>query len=159
MTPYIPYLSYAVIIAMKGKAYLATKGLTEAGYYHDIDPVYVTNLCLDELVKAVEHLFLTGNPRIPTPSLHDLDYRSKKNDPMLRATNTKSWKELAINAMWYTIALRKDKYFLYIQEPDNKYKGYFKVDPVKTYSFPPETKLQDIVKIVLDDISSRAGLQ
>ena len=56
------------VIVRGNKAYIPSFGKTPAGFYMSIEPVYVVNLEVQEIVGALEKLIAAGVPRIPQPT-------------------------------------------------------------------------------------------
>jgi hypothetical protein len=147
----------ANVIVRQGKAYIPTTAQIEgemAGAYLDIEPIYVTNLTLDELTEALERVVATGNPKVPTPTLEELERYYSKLVP--RAAGVKSWKALARGGASYAIEWQRDKIVLYMSQLDKK--GRFVDDPGKRREFPSGTDIRTIAEVILEDVNSRPEL-
>jgi len=91
---------HASVIIANGKAYLPARALTQPGFLQDVEPVHVTGLSRRELLSSLLDVLKAGNPRIETPTLLELDFRSHRNDPVPRATSARNSKELGRIAVW-----------------------------------------------------------
>jgi hypothetical protein len=137
----------------KGKAYIPTLAKTEWGVYINTDPVSVSNLGMEDLIAVIQYMFEKGNPIIPQPSREEI-----KNlpQPLLKAAKVSSWKQLAQGGTTYSIYWKPEGIFLDFFKKDEK--GRFITDISKGQKFAPETNLQQIVQIILEDIQSHPEL-
>lgn len=143
----------AGVIIRNNKAYLCVDAQTEAGFYFGIEPVFISNLNVEEFTTAFQKVIAFGHPKIPTPTVEEM---KKRRDPILAAAGVKSWKALAQNGASYTISWRENSITLYMSRLDKK--GRFETDPGKTRTFSKETPLQTIVEVILADAQSRPEL-
>lgn len=143
------------IIVRDGKAYIPTEAKTDLGVYIMTSPVYTISLDIDnnELTNAIERVLKAGNPKIPHPTLYEMDHLPQ---PVLKAAGVKSWKKLAEGGTSYSIIFGKEKISLYFSKHDKK--GRFTTDILKTRHFPVNTEIKIIVQIILDDFHSRPEL-
>ena len=138
------------IYVWQGKAYLPVQARLESGVWVDTEPVYVADLRVDELTSKIERVIAAGHLTLPDPSREEWQQRE---DPILVSTGARSWKELARNGASYTISQDDDEIRLDMSYTDKK--GRWQNDPKKARSFPRETPLITIVKVILEDIDSR----
>lgn len=146
-------IQIAGAIVRNQKAYLCVKAETEAGFYIDVEPVFIADLNVDDFTSSLEKVIALGHPKISTPTPSEMKQRK---DPILTATKTKNWKALAKNSVSYSLSWTQDGIVLYISRLDKK--GRFEIDPNKTTIFPKETELRTIVETILVDIQSRPEL-
>lgn len=139
------------IIAWHGRAYVPVIDLYEHGLYVDSEPVYVVALSKEELVKAVRAVKDAGHKIIPRPKSRE-EFLARK-DPVLATTGAKSWKNLAKTGASYTIDWALDKIQLDMSRLDKK--GMWEYDPEKKRLFPPDTSIEEIVEIILEDVKTR----
>lgn len=138
------------IVVWRGKAYLPVQALLESGLWMDLEPVYVADLDPTSLLSAVEKVLIAGHPRLPDPTREEMQ---RRKDPILTATQARSWKELARTGAAYSIDWTDKEIRVDTSRLDKK--GRWEWDPEKIRTFPPDTPLQDIVAVILEDIQSR----
>ena len=119
-----------------------------------IEPVYTVDSTVDKVLAALEKAIATGHPQIPPPTKEDME---KWQDPILAASGTKSWKQLAKNSASYNIFWAENQIFLYLSRLDKQ--GRFEPDPKKTKIFPKNTPLRVIVEVILADVNTRPELE
>lgn len=138
------------IYVWHGKAYLPVQAQFESGVFVAIEPVYTANLNAEDLLAAVKMVLAAGHPRLPNPTREEMQQRK---DPVLAATKARSWKELARTGAAYTTDWTDKEIRVDMSRLDKK--GRWEYDPEKMRTFPPDTPLQDIVAVILEDIQSR----
>ncbi len=138
------------IVVWRGKAYLPNQVRYESGIRADAEPVFAANLTVEDLVSAAERVLAAGEPSLPDPTREQWQNRK---DPVLKATNARSWKELARSGALYVIGLADNGIRLDISRLDKK--GRWEFDPEKVHTFSPRTPLPDIMAIIVEDIRSR----
>jgi hypothetical protein len=138
------------ICVWRGKAYLPVKAQLESGPFVDIEPVYTADLNVEELLSAVKKVLAAGHPPLPNPTPEE--WRKRKG-PILRATKARNWKELARIGTSYGIAWTDKGIRVDMSRLDKR--GRWEWDPAKTRTFPPDTSLQDVIAVILEDIQSR----
>ncbi len=143
-----------IIYVYHGKAYLPTQVKFESGIRADAEPVYTANLTLQDLVHAAEKVLTTGEARLPDPTREE--WRRRKS-PTLDATKARSWKELERSGASYSVAITDALVRVDVSRLDEM--GQYQFDPAKARIFPPDTPLQDIMQVILDDIQSRPELR
>lgn len=143
-------LTVVGIYVWRGRAYLPVQAQFESGIFVDVEPVYVTGLSLDELLSVVKKVLAAGHPRLPTPTREEMQ---RRKDPVLTATKARSWKELARTGAAYSVGWTDKEIRVDMSRLDKK--GRWEWDPEKIRTFPPDTPLQDIVAVILEDIQSR----
>lgn len=147
-------LTVVGIYVWRGKAYLPVQAQFESGVFVDIEPVYVTALSMEELLSAVKKVLAAGHPRLPNPTREEMQQRKS---PILMATKVRSWKELARTGASYDIEWTDKEIRVDMSRLDKQ--GRWEWDPAKTCAFPPDTPLQDVIAVILEDIQSRPELQ
>ena len=147
----------AFIIVWRGKAYLPCQAQTEAGYYMNVEPVYVAGLNAEELLSAIQKVLGAELPRVPTPTREEWKRQmSRTVDPVLKATKARRWKELTETGASYLIWwIDKDKEIRVEMSRPCEKSGWWESDPGKRRIFPPDTPLEEIVAVILEDIRSR----
>lgn len=138
------------IVVWHGKAYLPVKARLESGLWMDLEPVHVANLNTNDLLSAIEKVLAAGHPRLPDPTREEMRQRK---DPVLTATKARNWKELARTGAAYSISWTDKEIQIYMSRLDKK--GRWEWDPEKVRTFPPDTPLQDIIAVILEDIQAR----
>lgn len=142
-----------LIYVYRGRAYIPMQVEAEGGILLDTDPVLVVHLELNELVQAAEQLLESGHPRIITPSRQEMKAHARV---ALRATKTHSWAELGRDGTAYNLVWEEDKTLVIMHRPDKK--GRWEPDPLRSRQLPPDTSIQDIVQVILDDVRLRPDL-
>jgi hypothetical protein len=150
-------ISNVGVIVHRGKAYVPTYAKMTgemAGAYLTIEPIYVTNLTLDELTETLERVVAAGNPEVPTPTREELErYYSRL---LLRAAGVRSWRQLAREGASYGIGWLNNQIELTMSRLDKQ--GRWEIDPTKTRYFPRDTDIRTIVEAILQDVRSRPEL-
>jgi hypothetical protein len=142
------------VFVRRGKCYTCMLAQTEAGFYVDSEPVFVTDLVADALLSALERVIALGHPKIPTPTPEEM---RKQIGPIPSAIGVNSWKKLAQGGAAYSIQWNPDKSItLFMSRLDKK--GRFEWDPAKTHTFPEDTPLRTMVEAILEDVRSRPEL-
>jgi hypothetical protein len=143
-------ISVATITVREGKAYIPTQGQSDSGYFVNIEPIYICELTLQEIVTALQKVLEAGHPliHIRTP-----EEGKKYSDLMLRATRTKSWKELGKTGISYSIGFSSKGIRIEMSRLDKH--GRWEFDPEKRRELPNKTPLKEIVEIILEDVKSR----
>lgn len=142
----------ATIIIHKDRAYLPVNAEIEGGPYFVIEPVFEANLQVDSVVSALEKILEIGHPKIPAPTKEEM---KKRKDPILRATGTTSWDQLAKEGLAYTIYWTPEQVILYLSSTDKK--GRFS-NVGRTQTFSGDVTLTTIVEAVLEDINARGQM-
>jgi hypothetical protein len=137
----------------QGKAYLPVQAQIMSGPFMDIEPVYITELKTKSLSDAIEKVLSAGHPQLPDPTREEM---KRRKDPILSATRTRSWKELAAGGACYTIVWDEAETSIQMSRLDSE--GRWEYDPQKKCSLPPDTQLGKLVDIILQDIYSRSEL-
>lgn len=143
-------LTVVGIYVWRGKAYLPVQAQFESGVFVDVEPVYVTGLSMEELLSSVKKVLAAGHPRLPNPTREEMQQRK---DPVLAVTKARNWKELARTGASYTIGWTDEQIRVDMSRLDRK--GRWEYDPEKMHTFPPDTPLQEILTVILEDIRSR----
>jgi hypothetical protein len=142
-------LTVVTICAWRGRAYLPVAAKLESGGFVDIEPVYTADLNLEALEVAVGKVLAAGHPRLPSPTREEW---RKRKDPLLAATGTRSWKELAQVGVSYVIGWTAKEIRIDMSRLDKRRRWEY--DPSKVRILPPATPLRDVVAIILEDIRS-----
>lgn len=140
----------ASIVVWHGKAYLPVLGRFESGVWAHLDPVYVADLDPESLLLAIGKVLAAGHPRLPTPTREDM---KRYERTMLKATGARNWKELAKAGASYSINWTDKEIQVSMSRLDKK--GRWEWNPEKMRTLPPDTPLQEIVAVILEDIRSR----
>lgn len=116
----------------------------------DTEPVFISDLNVDELASVLEKVIGIGHKILPNPTAEE--WKNRK-DPVLAATKAKNWKALATNGASYAIHQINEEIRIDMSYTDEK--GRWQNDPRKMHSFPKHTSLQEIIKLILSDAQSR----
>ena len=132
------------------KAYLPTIARIRTGGWFDMEPVLICNLVVDEIVSAIEDLVAKGHGVVePT----DSEMGNLRKGAILRATKTRSWRELAKKGVSYSIDYSPDQIRIDMTRLDNK--GRWEYDPSKVKVLSIDATTEQIVMIILSDFQSR----
>jgi len=143
-------ITSASITIYKEKVYLPVIGKTYSGLFVDTNPVFICNPILEEMVINLNKVQEIGHPNIEINSSED---RLKHVNIMLKATATKSWKELARLGYCYTLGWSTKGTLLEMSRMDKQ--GRWEYDPLKTKRLPLDTPYNDLIQVILDDYHSR----
>lgn len=141
------------ITIWKARAYLPSYAKHKHGTIIQVDPIYITELNEKELVSAVEKVLSSEMKVLPTPTKEEW---KKRKDPLLAATGAKSWLELARKGGAYSIEWISQEIRLDILRVDKK--GRWEIDPDKVKIFPGDTPIEELIKIILDDVRTKPNL-
>ncbi len=143
---------FLVIYIWKGKAYMPLQAQAESGFYVLTEPVFVSELERGGLLRALRDVLSRGHPRVPDPPFRG---PGVDKDPLLAATGARSWKELARSGFYLAIAWTDRAIRIDRSKPDDK--GRWIDDPEKVRLLSPDTTLEDLVTVILDDIHSNSA--
>ncbi len=142
------FLSVDLIIK-NNTLYVPSNGQSPNKILFDIDPIYSSPLVLGEIVKNIEK-FLNQPVRelSDEETLKLLKAKSKKNIPLLRATDSSTLKDLDKTAIYYSIETRNNgsEWVVFLNNPKEKYFTH-----ELSVTFPIETPLEKLVQVVLTD--------
>ncbi|MFZ1709934.1 MAG: hypothetical protein WAW20_15220 [Anaerolineae bacterium] len=120
----------------------------------DIEPVYVADVDVEGLKSTVEKVLAFGHPLRPNPTQKEM---KKLRSPLLLATKARSWKELAQTGASYGIDWTDRHIRVDMSYRDKQ--GRWQNDPAKVRIFPPDTPLENVLAVILQDVRSRPELQ
>jgi len=144
------------IIVRSRKAYLPTRCFEERHkLYFSCEPVLVVDLIFSALVEAVQKKLEEGNPPIEVPNLQWF-LKRKKVPPEAKAAGFRSWRSFVKKARSYSINFLEDKTLVTMSGPSKG--GWLVADPKKTREFPPDTPLEEVVRVIWEDICSTPEL-
>ncbi len=146
----------ATVLVRRGKAYLPTVTITQAGFDHYMDPVYVADLNVPSLAAKLEVVKSAGNPRVPTPSLEELNH-PKQHDPLFRAVGVGTWRKLEEGGAMYAIRWSEKGVRVYVTTPGKRL-GDFRYDEDRERNLPPDTPVEEVARVILEDVRSRPEL-
>jgi len=146
----------AMMFVRQGKAYLPVMAQTEAGLFMGIEPVYMAELTIEDLVAALEKVLTAGHPRVAHPTQEEFRHL-RKTCPILRAARVKSWREFSQRSVVYDIDWTERAVIVYASQLDHL--GRTEYASAKKLSFSKETPLRTIVEAILEDMRSRPELQ
>ena len=153
------------ITVRSGKAYLPTLYFNERHRLNFArEPVLVVDLtseaAFEALVEAVRKKMEEGNPLMEVPE-DPGEFRRwlkkiKSTSPEAKAAGFKSWRPFAKKARAYHIGFLEDKIIVTMSGPPKG--GWLVYDPKKTREFPPDTPLEEVVRVIWEDICSTPEL-
>ena len=123
----------------------------QSGIYVDIEPVYVSSLSARDLVEKIQILKYKEIIVLPDPKTWE-EFLTSWKDPILSATKARNWKQLAKTGASYSISWSDNA----VSKLDKK--GRWEYDPQKMRILPPDTTIEQIVEIILEDVHSRPEL-
>lgn len=147
----LPKLTVVGIYVWHGKAYVPTQGQYESGIFVDIDPVYITSINVEQMGKAIRTVKEVGHKKIPDPKTRE-EFLARK-DPILSATGTRNWKQLAKTGASYNIAWTEKEVRIDMSRLNKK--GVWEFDLEKVRKLPPDSSIEQIAEIILEDLKTR----
>ncbi len=147
-------LQLVVIDVWRGKAYLPTQAKFESGIFVDTEPVHVADLIVDKLIQAIQAVKDAGHELLPDPRTRE-EFLARKS-PVLTATGARSWKQLAQRGANYSIGWTENEVRIDMSRLDRK--GRWEYDSEKVRILPPDTPLEEIVEIILEDTKTQPEL-
>jgi|WetSurSiteA1Bulk_404760.scaffolds.fasta_scaffold44919_2 hypothetical protein len=139
-----------VVDVWREKAYIPSLARFNYGMV-DIDPVYIVPLKKAEMITAILKVIDSKEQQLPDQK--NPDELLKRKSPILLATGARSWKELAKTGYSYSIDWPEQHVRIDMSRLDKH--GRWEFDPNKTRVLPPDTALEDIVDIILNDVELR----
>lgn len=143
-------ISLASIIIRNKKSFLPVHGLTDSGLFIDIEPVFICDLSIEKMTDNLQQVREIGHPHFKELSREEW---KKRTDPVLKATCTKSWKELVRSGFSYTLEWSNKGVLIEMSRLDKQ--GRWEYDPLKTKRLPIDTPYNDLIQVILDDYHSR----
>jgi hypothetical protein len=137
------------ILIWKGNAFIPTLAPHEYGGKLSVDPVIITTPDLENLIPAIEESIERNLNQKTIQADRDVD----NGDPILSATKARSWYKLAETGASYLISWTDDQIIVYMSMEGKKNKLQFDKDKIQ--EFPSNTKLENILQVILDDLKSR----
>ncbi len=144
-------IKIVVMYVWKQKAYIPVQDQYESGIFVGAEPVYISSLSLNDLVKVVQEVQAIGHKKLPIPK--NREEIIVRKDPVLKATGARSWKELARSGSCYSIDWTEKQVRIDMSRLDKQ--GRWEYDPNKVTILPPDAPLEEIVQIILKDINDR----
>lgn len=135
-------------------AYIPHMDQFESGIFVDVNPVLISGLNVNEMAEVIRKVRNAGHKRLPEPK--NREEALARKDPILAATKAKSWKELAKTGASYSISWSDNAVRINMSKLDKK--GRWEYDPQKMRILPPDTTIEQIVEIILEDVNSRPEL-
>jgi hypothetical protein len=145
------------IIVWEGKAYFPAQGQFESGIRVDLEPVYIADLNVDDLVSAAKKVLAHGVEELPNLTRAEWQQWHRRKNPILAAAKASSWRAIVRKGTTYNIGW-SDKGIRLDMALPGKGSGW-EYDAAKVRIFPPETPLAVIMTVVLEDIRSRPELR
>jgi hypothetical protein len=139
------------IYIIAGKAYIPSKASYSSVDVH-ADPVYITDLNIEDMTLAIEKARESGRPELSEPESRKQTLKQARN-VMLKATKTRSWKQLARSGPAYMITWLGDEIMLSMSQLDNQ--GRYEFPKSKEQIFPSDTPLEMIIKAILIDVEKQ----
>ena len=141
----------AAITIWNNKAYIPTPArYVNEGPFTNLEPIYVVNLTLSELVPVVQKLLFSKHEILPNPTQQEIKFR---RDLLPKATGAHSWKRLSKDGIAYDIVLTEKELTLEISELDKKGRWIFPLE--KQLKFPPQTDLSILIQAMIYDNKKR----
>lgn len=141
------------LIVWRNKAYFPALGKFPSGIYAAIEPVYVSELEVDAMVIAAKQVLTLGITQLSEVTS---DEWRKRSDPILAATRARNWKELGRTGLSYGISWSEQQTRIDMSLRDKQ--GRWQNDPARAQNLPPNTALEDIMRIILVDVHSHPEL-
>ncbi len=144
------------ITIRSGKAYIPTLYRDEKHrLYFSQEPVSVVDLAFESLLEAIRKKMEEGNPPIEVPNVQEF-LKKRSIPPVTKAAGFKSWRSFIKKARAYGISFLEDKILVTMSSPSKG--GWLVYDPKKTREFPPDTPLEEVVRVIWEDICSTPEL-
>lgn len=133
------------------KAYIPSNARYEnEGPFTDIEPIYVVNLDMTDLLPVVQTLLSKKPDILPEPTKDEV---KERQNLIPKATGARSWKRLCQYGIAYVIELSDKGFLVEMSRLDSK--GRWEFDPDKRTTFPPDTDLFVVIQAILDDLKTR----
>lgn len=92
-----------------------------------------------------------GHKTIPDPKTRD-EFLARK-DPILAASGARNWKQMAKTGASYSIDWTEKEVHIDMSRLNKN--GVWEYDPEKKRILPPDTSIEEIVEIILEDVETR----
>lgn len=140
------------VYVWRKKAYLPVKAQYESGIFVDVDPVYIVELNEEKLIHAIQTVKNAGHARLPDPKTRE-EFLQTHKEVVLPATGAHSWKQLAKTGASYSVSWTDHGVRIEMSRLDKQ--GRWEFDPDKRKILSPDSSLEEIAKIILEDIKTR----
>jgi hypothetical protein len=147
-----PELINIGVYIYQGKAYIPTIAQYVSGIFVDIDPIHLSSIDSQSLTLSMRLAKKAGHKQLPDPKSRE-EFLAR-GDPVLAATKARSWKQLARSGVAYNITWVSEH--VRIEMTLLNKKGVWEFDPSKTKILPPDTPMERIAEIILEDFHSRS---
>jgi hypothetical protein len=137
-----------IIVANDGRAFIPSNARYKNGLRTNIEPVYIAQPNMIELLPIVRKILQTPPTILPDPTQEEVKIR---RDLLPRIIGTRNWKSLSQTSMAFLIESSDKGYLLQITRLDSK--GRWEFDPSRQRSFQPSTDLRIVVQAILDNLS------
>lgn len=135
------------LVANQDEVYLPTMGRLPSGLWYELEPVIGAPLELHAVCEAIRNRLEAGNPPVDGSARPSM---SVKDSALLRATKSRSWKQMASRWATYLLYLTDEEVQLDISYRDKQ--GRWQYDGKKARRFPLDTPLETIVAVILADV-------
>jgi len=138
------------IIIWDEKAYIASNACVPSGLFTSIEPVFVVNPTLGELIPVVQKVLFSEHKLLPQLTRDEI----KAQQGLLpKITGARSWKRLGQKGISYIIELTEKGFLVEMSRLDSK--GRWEFDPNKRTTFLPDTDLSVVIQAILEDLKTR----
>ena len=133
---------FATLYIKDDKVYIPTWARFEGGPLVLAEPILVTNRIIEEVLDALNIMNATGHPRAKYS-----DRPATK--ALFKITKVRSWKQLAREAVAYSISWKQDT--IEVTSPHVDEKGRVVDDRGKMQIFSKDTPLETVVQYIISD--------
>ena len=136
------------LLVKDGKVFIQSNGKSESGLKVTVEPIYECPLEVAAITGVVTQVAHTKYRVLSQEEVdHLLDPKNLKSSPILKATHSKSWRDLDRSAAFYSIQTieSETKWVVFFHNPTKK-TAYI------SRKFPISKPLMELVKIILEDV-------
>ncbi len=138
------------IVIWDNKAYVPSTARYHNGIYTNIEPIFITQPSIDELVPIVKSVIEKEPILLPDPSREEV---KERYELLPKITGARNWKRLCQNGINYVIGRHEENITLTMSRLDSK--GRWEYDPNKQREYPKDTPLTIVVQDILKDLAVR----
>lgn len=138
------------IVIYRDRVFLPRQGRHLDGFWVDMEPVITSTLDITNLSRAINDTLQMGHPPTKRGDV------SRKDDPVVKATGAKDWYELTSIAESYGIKWKEDSIWVYMYYRDEL--GRWLGDEERSRKLAPDTPLEEIIGLILEDYSQRRSV-
>ena len=149
-------MDFISIVLFRGEIYLPTIKKFQSGQPIEVDPVIICGFQREEVKNTIEIILNGQKDLMPDPKSWNEIFQ-QSNQPMLRATKTRSWKKMTSESTSYLVTFSEQDISISISQLNKK--GIQEFPSTLQKVLPRAVPIEEIVEIILKDMTIRKGFE